>query len=131
MVIAFILFSLALIVAVCAAMVYKNNYNVVSTENAHNKQMAEQFQSDSNTKSITITQLQEVIHEYEDKIITLTEDLPKKDSPYNRAMKLTNEIVPYITRNGDKIQITVFNNKGVTVEKSEEPQTPDNEETEE
>ena len=66
----------------------------------------------------TISQLQEVVREYEERIVVLVDDAPEEDTPYNRAMKLSNEIVPYITRDGDKVKMMVFNNKGVTKEKT-------------
>ena len=76
-------------------------------------------------RSITITQLQEVIKEYEDRIVVLTDDVPAEDSPYNRGLKMSNEIVPYISLVGGKLQLLVYNNKGVTPEDIKpEPEKP-------
>lgn len=41
------------------------------------------------------------------RIITLTEELPKGDRPVDRALKLANEIAPYIKEKDGKITIKI------------------------
>lgn len=113
MVIGLILLIIALIVACIVAVSYRRSYNAEAEENANNKIRVEHLTKENVYSKRLIDQLQELVKEYEAKIVVLTDDVPTEDTPYNRGLKLSNEIVPYITKNGDKIQILVYNNKGV------------------
>ncbi len=118
--------TILLILAVVFLIAFVATLLVAFKHNAERKQLknlcaektreCEELDEKLRERSITITQLQEVIREYEDRIVVLTDDIPAEDSPYNRGLKMSNEIVPYISVVGDKIRLLVYNNKGVTPE---------------
>ena len=110
-----IILAIALIIACCFAICYKTAAGKYAESIANLTQHVSSLERAYSESKTIISDLQENIRDYEERIIVLTDDLPDEDSPYNRAMKLTNEIAPYIVKKDDKIRLAVF--KSETEEK--------------
>lgn len=109
LVILVIVLAIALIVSCCFAISYKNNAKSNSQTAATLVQSVSKLEAEVIEQSKTISALQENIKEYEERIVVITDELPSEDTLYNRAMKLTNEITPYIRQKDDKIILYIFN----------------------
>lgn len=103
-----IILAIALIIAICFAICYKTTATKYAESIANLTQHVASLESAYSESKKIISDLQENIKDYENRIVVLTDDLPDEDSPYNRAMKLTNEIAPYITKKNDRIQLSIF-----------------------
>lgn len=108
LVILVIVLGIALIVSSCFAISYRTNAKTNSETAATLAQNVSKLEGQLIEQSRTISALQENIKDYEERIIMISDSLPDEDTLYNRAMKLTNEIVPYIKQVDDKIMLYIF-----------------------
>lgn len=68
-----------------------------------------------------VEQFQEKVKEYEEHILTVSDEAPVEDTIQGVALKLSNEIAPYVKKADGKISLTLFVNEKVNVEKPVEP----------
>ena len=108
-----IILVIALVIAICFAISYKTTSTKYAESAADLTQHVSSLQTECDNNKKIIADLQENIRDYEERITVVTDDFPEEDTPYNRALKLTNEIVPYIVERNGKIALYVFNKKVV------------------
>lgn len=108
-----IILVIALIIAVCFALSNKSTANKNAENAAILTQRVSSLQADLEEKKKVISDLQDIIKDYEARIVIIEDEYPDEDTLYNRAMKLTNEIVPFIVDRNGKIALYIFNKKPV------------------
>lgn len=82
-----------------------------TAETIDNMKRIGELEDEAIKQQALVTQFQEKVKEYEERIFVVSDEAPEKDTANAKVLKLSNEIAPYVKVEDGKVKLTLFIDK--------------------